>query len=177
MHTEIESDTCNLTNSSHITYTSIRVKTKNYVQDAHTHMRTRTHTNMHAHTMRTHIHTHTLYRRTGVKDSVASLKYLEKRNVLSLLSKEERVAECFFFSFLSLLAVYWHKSGPHVCMYICVYVCAHAYVCMVCVRVRSVHVGGRCGGWRCTCTYVSVCVCMHMCACVCVFVRTLDDFY
>ena len=41
----------------------------------------------------THTHTHTLYRLIGVMDSVAQLKYSEKRNVLSLLLKEEKVAE------------------------------------------------------------------------------------
>ena len=41
-----------------------------------------------------HAHTHTLHRPIGVNDSVALLKDSEKRNALSLLLKEERVAEC-----------------------------------------------------------------------------------
>ena len=44
--------------------------------------------------MHTHTHTHTLYRPIGVKDNVVQAKYSEKRNVLSWLLKEERVAEC-----------------------------------------------------------------------------------
>ena len=51
-------------------------------KDAHTH------TQIH-----THACTHILYRQMVVKDSVAQLKY-STRNVLSLVLKEERVAEC-----------------------------------------------------------------------------------
>ena len=46
-----------------------------------------THTHTHA-----HAHAHTLYRLIKMKDSIANLKYSEKRNVLSLFLKEERVA-------------------------------------------------------------------------------------
>ena len=46
--------------------------------------------------MRVRVHTHTLYIPIGVKDNVA-LRYSKKRNVLSLLLKEERAAKCLMF--------------------------------------------------------------------------------
>ena len=55
----------------------------------HTHTHTHRYTHMHAHT---HACTHILYRQMVVKDSVAQLKY-SKRNVSSLVLKEEREAE------------------------------------------------------------------------------------
>jgi len=57
----------------------------------HTHTHTHTHACM---CVRVHTHTtHTLYILIGVKDNVA-LRYSKKKNVLSLLLKEERAAEC-----------------------------------------------------------------------------------
>ena len=46
---------------------------------ASTHARTHARTHAHTHT-HTHTHTHRLFRLIGVKDSVASLKHLKKRN-------------------------------------------------------------------------------------------------
>ena len=72
----------------HLSY--INKVIKNCTHKMYTHART--HARTHPSFTHTHTHTHTLYRPIGVKDSVAELKYLETRNALSLLLKEERVA-------------------------------------------------------------------------------------
>ena len=57
----------------------------------HTHTHTRTHTHTHTHT--THM-THTLHTLIRGEGQRCLAKFSEKRNVFSLLLKEERVAEC-----------------------------------------------------------------------------------
>ena len=169
MHTKTENDPCNLTHN-------VQINKGSNIKLCARHTHTQTH-------KRICTHAHTFYRWIGVKDSVAWLKYLEKRNVLSLLLKKERIAVLFSSLFcLFLLAVYWHNSGPPMCVYmwyvclcqcVCVCACAHMDMCVWCVCECGVCVR-ECSVCLCVCVRmfvcgVCVCVCMRMCVwCVCV---------